>query len=93
VPWENVSGSFTIKSRLEFRYNYTVTKLKITSIANSAGVILPKELRISKGAILTVMETPTGVALSAYDSEFEESISLAEEIMREDRDALKKRAQ
>ncbi len=74
-----------------------MTKLKITAIGNSAGVILPKELleklRVSKGDTLTVSETPTGVVLSAYDSEFEEAMSLAEEIMREDRDVLKKLAQ
>jgi len=33
------------------------------------------------------------VVLPAYDSEFEEAMSLAEEIMREDRDVLKKLAQ
>jgi putative addiction module antidote len=74
-----------------------MTKLKITSIGNSAGIILPKELleklRVSKGDTLHVTETPEGVALSAYDAEFEEAMSLAEEIMREDRDVLKKLAQ
>jgi len=74
-----------------------MTKLKITSIGNSVGIILPKELleklRVSKGDTLQVTESPTGVVLSAYDSEFEEAMSLAEEIMREDRDVLKKLAQ
>lgn len=74
-----------------------MTKLKITSIGNSAGVILPKELleklRVSKGDTLTVTETPSGLSLSAYDSEFEEAMGLAEKIMREDRDVLKKLAQ
>lgn len=74
-----------------------MTKLKITSIGNSAGVILPKELleklRVSKGDTLHVTETPNGVILTAYDSDFDEAMSLAEEIMREDRDVLKKLAQ
>jgi len=74
-----------------------MTKLKITSIGNSAGLILPKELleklRVSKGDTLTVTETPNGISLSAFDSEFDEAMSLAEEIMREDRDVLKKLAQ
>jgi len=74
-----------------------MTKLKITSIGNSAGVILPKEilekLRASKGDYLTVTENPNGVALSVYDSEFDEAMALAEEIMREDRDVLRKLAQ
>lgn len=72
-------------------------KLKITSIGNSAGVILPKELleklRVSKGDTLHVTETPNGVVLTAYDAEFEEAMSLAEDIMREDRDVLRKLAQ
>lgn len=74
-----------------------MTKLKITSIGNSAGIILPKELleklRVSKGDTLTVTETKGGLNLSAFDSEFDEAMSLAEEIMREDRDVLKKLAQ
>ena len=43
-------------------------KLKITSIGNSAGVILPKELlarlRVDKGDELHAVETPGGVVLS-----------------------------
>jgi putative addiction module antidote len=74
-----------------------MTKLKITSIGNSAGIILPKELleklRVSKGDTLHVTETPNGVTLSAFDSEFEDAMELAEEIMREDRDVLRKLAQ
>jgi putative addiction module antidote len=74
-----------------------MTKLKITAIGNSAGIILPKELleklRVSKGDTLTVTEPPNGVSLSAYDSEFEEAMALVEEIMREDRDVLRKLAQ
>lgn len=72
-------------------------KLKITSIGNSAGVILPKEvlekLRVEKGDTLFLTETPTGFAVSAFDDEFSLQMSLAEEIMREDRDVLRKLAQ
>lgn len=73
------------------------TTLKITAIGNSAGVILPKEilekLRVSKGDSLTVTEQPGGLKLSPYDQDFAEAMTLAEEIMREDRDVLKKLAQ
>ena len=72
-------------------------KLKITSIGNSAGVILPKEvmekLRVEKGDVLFLTETPAGFTVSAFDDEFSLQISLAEEIMREDRDVLRKLAQ
>lgn len=73
------------------------TTLKITSIGNSAGVILPKELleklRVSKGDTLFVTETPTGVELSPHDAQFAQQMELAEKIMREDRDVLRKLAQ
>lgn len=73
------------------------TTVKITSIGNSAGIILPKELmeklRVSKGDTLTVTETPDGFQLHPYDEEFAEGMAFAEEIMREDRDILKKLAQ
>ena len=43
-------------------------KLKITTIGNSAGVILPKELlarlRLEKGDELLALETPDGIRLT-----------------------------
>jgi len=72
-------------------------KLKITSIGNSAGVILPKEvlekLRVEKGDTLFLTETPHGFVVSALDDEFSLQMELAEKIMREDRDVLHKLAQ
>ena len=72
-------------------------QLKLISIGNSVGVVLPKELleklRVSKGDTLSVTETPTGVQLSAYDDEFAAQMDIAERIMREDRDVLRKLAQ
>ena len=73
------------------------TTVKVTTIGNSAGIILPKELleklRISKGDLLTVTETPDGLNLNPYDRDFATAMMLAEEIMREDRDVLRKLAQ
>ncbi|NJM37205.1 MAG: AbrB/MazE/SpoVT family DNA-binding domain-containing protein [Akkermansiaceae bacterium] len=74
-----------------------MTTVKITTVGNSAGIVLPKEilekLRVSKGDTLTVTETPIGIQLSAYDEVFAEAMTLAEGIMREDRDVLRKLAQ
>ena len=71
-------------------------KLKITTVGNSAGVVLPKELlarlRVDKGDHLFVTETPDGVKLSAYDEVLAAQIDIAEEIMRQDRDVLRKLA-
>lgn len=68
-------------------------KLKITTIGNSAGVVLPKELlahlRLEKGDELYVTETPDGIKLMPYDPEFERQMEVAEEVMRKNRDVLR----
>ena len=82
------------------RYNHRMEpamKLKITSIGNSAGVILPKELlarlRLEKGDELYAIETPDGVRLTAFDPTLAQQMEVAEKIMREDRLVLHKLAQ
>jgi putative addiction module antidote len=72
-------------------------KLKITTIGNSAGVILPKELlarlRLGKGDELYASETPDGIRLTVYDPTLAEQMEVAEQVMREDRQVLHKLAQ
>jgi putative addiction module antidote len=72
-------------------------RLKVTTVGNSTGIILPKELleklRIGKGDTLFVTETLRGVELSPYDEEFARQLDIAESIMREDRDVLRKLAE
>ena len=72
-------------------------KLKITAIGNSAGVILPKELmarlRVDKGDELYAVETPDGVRLTTYDPVFAAQMEVAEQIMRDRRDLLRKLAE
>ena len=74
-----------------------MTTVKVTTVGNSAGIVLPKELleklRVSKGDFLTVTETSRGLELSAYDPKFTEGMKIAEEVMREDRDVLRKLAE
>ncbi len=73
------------------------TTLKIISIGNSAGVILPKEilekLRVQKGDTLTVTETPDGVLLNPFNDKVSRQMEVAERIMRENRNMLRKLAQ
>jgi putative addiction module antidote len=73
------------------------SKLKITTIGNSTGIILPKEilekLRVSKGDTLFAIETSNGIELTAYNPEVAEQMKIAEQVMREDRDALRKLAE
>lgn len=68
-------------------------KLKITTVGASAGVILTKEvmarLRVKKGDSLFLTEAPGGYRLTPFDPEFERQMTLAEEIMHDDRDVLK----
>lgn len=74
-----------------------MSSLKLTNIGNSVGVVLPKELlaklRVGKGDRLYAVETPNGIELTPYDPEFAAQMDVAEEIMREDRDVLKKLAE
>ncbi len=74
-----------------------MASLKVTTVGNSVGVVLSKEvlakLRVEKGDTLYVTESPNGIELSAYNPEFAEQMDAAEAIMREDRDVLKKLAE
>ena len=73
------------------------TTLKLTRIGNSTGVILPKEilekLRAQKGDTLMVLETKDGVELTSYDPAVAKQMEIAERVMREDRDVLRKLAE
>ena len=73
-----------------------MTTLTIKSIGNSAGVLLPKEiltkLRVDKGDVLHVIETENGIALTPYDRDFDAQMEVAEDIMRENVDLLRKLA-
>ena len=68
--------------------------LKLTSVGNSTGLILPRELlrqlRVEKGDVLHVVETERGIELTPYDPEFAAQMEIAEAVMREDRDVLRK---
>jgi len=72
-------------------------KLKVVTVGNSVGVILSKEilekLRVRKGDSIFAIETSKGIELTAYNPELAEQMKLAEQVMREDRDALRKLAE
>ncbi len=74
-----------------------MTSLKITTIGNSVGLVLSKEilakLRVKKGDKLYVTETPNGIELSPYDADFAAQMDAAEEIMQQDRSVLRKLAE
>lgn len=72
-------------------------KLKLVAVGNSTGVILPKDLlerlRVERGDELTVLETPDGFTLTGYDPEFAQQMEVAEKVMRQRRNLLRKLAE
>jgi putative addiction module antidote len=74
-----------------------MTSVKVTTVGNSVGIVLPKDLlerlRINKGDTLFVAETPKGIELTPFDEEFAGQMEIAERVMREDRDVLRKLAE
>lgn len=73
------------------------TKLKVTTVGSSVGVVLPKEvltmLRVSKGDTLLAVQTDRGVELTAYDPKVARQMDVAERVMRKHRDVLRKLAE
>ena len=71
-------------------------RLKITTVGNSIGVVLPKDLhtklRVGKGDSLFATELPDGIKLTPYDEEFERQMEIAEDIMRKRSNLLRELA-
>ncbi len=66
--------------------------LKLTTIGNSIGVVLPKEaltkLKLEKGDTVFLTESPDGYRLTPYSPEFETQMTIARRIMKKRRDVL-----
>jgi len=73
------------------------TAVKVTTVGNSAGIVLPKELlahlNVEKGDTLYVSKTPNGFYLTAYDETFMRKVDAMEKVMGNYRDTLKKLAE
>lgn len=82
---------------MSFKRRDFMSAVKITTVGNSLGVVLSREilskLHAKKGDLLYVIETPNGVELTPYDPDFAKQMEIAEKIMRRDRDVLKKLAE
>lgn len=67
--------------------------LKLTSIGNSTGVVIPKEmlehLKVAEGDELVAIETPVGYLLTTYDPDVEEELKLGREFMGKYRETFK----
>ena len=84
------------------RYNLSynegmATSVKVTTVGSSVGVVLPREvlekLRVEKGDMLYITETPDGVRLTPYEPDFAARIEVFKRVMRKNRDALRKLAE
>jgi putative addiction module antidote len=71
-------------------------QLKLTSVGNSLGVVLPKEalarLKLSKGDTVYLTDSPDGYRLTPYNPEFEAQMDAARKIMKKRRAALRELA-
>ena len=74
-----------------------MSTVKLTTVGNAVGIVLPRELlaklRVNKGDTLYIIETPGGIELTPYRPDFARQMDLAEDIMCENRDTLKKLAE
>src|SRR3546814_1796309 len=75
-------------------YNVRMNKpLKLIKIGNSTGVILPKEvlarLHVELGDEIYLSDAPDGYRMTPSDPDFEATMQIAEDIMKEDRDILR----
>jgi putative addiction module antidote len=70
--------------------------LKLTSIGNSVGLVLPKDvlakLKVEKGDVVYLTESPEGYKLTPYDPEFERQMETARGVMKKRRNALRELA-
>jgi putative addiction module antidote len=67
--------------------------LKLVQIGNSVGFVLPKEaaskLKVEKGDVVFLTESPDGYRISPYNPAFEKQMKAAERIMKKRRDVLR----
>ena len=67
--------------------------LKLMQIGNSVGFVLPKEaasrLKVEKGDIVFLTESPDGYRISPYNPTFEKQMKTAERIMKKRRNVLR----
>jgi putative addiction module antidote len=60
--------------------------LKLTSVGTSTGVVIPKEmlhrLRVERGDVLHVIETPQGYLLTPFDPAIEAQVAAGRKFMK-----------
>lgn len=68
-------------------------KVKVTTVGNSVGIILPKEalnkIHAEKGDTLYLVEGPDGYTLTPYDQKFEDQMTAAKKVMKNYKNSLR----
>lgn len=71
-------------------------KVKVTSVGNSMGILLPKEalnrLKAERGDTLYLVEGPDGYTLTPYQQDFEQQIVVAKSLMKRYKNTLRELA-
>lgn len=71
-------------------------KVKVTSVGNSMGIILPKEalnkMKAEKGDTLYLVESPDGFTLTPYEQNFDKQMDAAQGIMKRYKNTLRELA-
>ena len=71
-------------------------KVKVTTVGNSMGIVLPKEalnkMKATKGDTLYLVENPDGYSLTPYQEDFESQMEVAEDIMKRYKNNLRQLA-
>ena len=71
------------------------TELKIRKIGNSLGITLTeplKQMGLSEGDSVYLVQTPTGIELTPYDPDFAEALNDARDFMKDYPNAMKELA-
>ena len=75
----------------------SATAVKVTTVGSSAGIVLPREilnlLHVEKGDTVYLTQSPDGIRITPYDAAFARKIDILEQVMRDNRDVLKKLAE
>jgi putative addiction module antidote len=67
--------------------------LKLTAVGTSTGLVIPKEMlsrmKVERGDVLHVVETPDGYLLTPYDPKVAKQLEAGRKFMLENRDTFK----
>ncbi len=81
------------RNNIRYYMGVAMIPLKLMQIGNSVGFVLPKEaasrLKVEKGDVVFLTESPDGYRISPYDPAFEKQMKAAERIMKKRRNVLR----